>query len=226
MLIKKYKFNQSEIDLNSNLFQGVHDIIKATIGANTSSENILGEYLCAPKPTQCIIWAFYKETKMVGFCFLTTYQLNNIIILRFAVSILGAFRNKFKIPYADFIQECCILKFKQPFKKILYFSNPINPYTYAKLHKYANHFYEDENNPKIRKYLDTVYELFEMKKYVKIRKTPYRLEQLNINWHAYAKRNKHVEYFIEKNPNFQNGNGLITIIPLNLSNLWHALICK
>ena len=205
--------------------------ITETIGRGLSIEEALGGYFNNSKLSEVVIWCFNADDVQVGFCFIAVYKLKKSIVLRLALSVNKRYRHRIKIPYVDFAIEMLKIKSKNLGTPIVYFSNPINPITYSKIREFANDVFESNiRMGKRKRIMEEIYSNFNLDMLNLTVQSPYKMENSDIDWELLRKKDKNIDFFISKNPDFKNGEGLITLVPFSIKNiifsLYHILKLK
>lgn len=225
MRVIKYHIKKQDIDIQSDLFSGIYTILSHTIGPNLSLDQALGASFCYPVPDEVFIWSFMVKDKMVGFCYFTILSHEDLVIIRLTLSVERNYRHIVKMPYHDFLWEMIFIKLKNLSKKVVFYSNPINPIIYSVIREYTKNFLRYENNvPSQTATINKIYDLFEIERYNRTRKTPFKMEETSLNFETLRHRNKYVNDFLNQNPDFKQGTGLITMVPATIANMIYAMV--
>lgn len=217
---ERQKFSKSLYNVHNRIFKGLnekefdHYVVnspandtKIFIYRNKVEKNIIGYY------------AVHRFEKII--------ENKSLIIFRIETGLLPEYRHK-NADVSFWWKEAIKFKILHPNKKVYFLVTPINPCMYAILAKYIYKVYPTYNSvfpSKVEKLMMLLADEFEIKKLDEnntlVRKIGW-ITQADDKEKAYwqSSKNPHFRFYNDSNPDFEKGNGLLTLIPLTFINLF------
>ena len=174
-----------------------------------------------------------SENEFVGFFTLHVFRLSisnkKHLIFRGQTGLLRKYRrNTVNVFYLLFI--ILYQRILNPFCKMYIYSATLNPGIYRQLSRVLKQIIPGVNQPVSNKYDDLIEEL--LKFYNQKRKTDSWVTNISVfpktskQEDEYWKESKdpHIKFFLDLNPNYKNGDALITLVPLTWFNILSSSI--
>ena len=216
----RQKLSESLYDVHKRIFKGLDESGFDHYVVN-SPANATKIFIYRNKPGKEIIgyFAVHRFERFINDKLL--------VIFRAEAGLVPEYRHK-NADISFWLKEAIKFKILYPSKEVYYLVSPVNPSVYARLAKYIYKVYPkynsvipsdveklmmrladefglemvDENNPLIRKVGWITQATDEEKAF----------------WQS--SKNPHLRFYINSNPNFNKGNGLLTLVPLTFLNLF------
>ncbi len=182
------------------------------------------------KVTKIFIYKNKSKDDIVGYFAVHRFEkhVNDkpLVIFRAEAGLLPEYRHKNADIYFWF-KEAMKFKIFHPNKEIFYLVCPVNPSVYARFAKYIYKVYPKYNSIiplHIEKLLIQLAEDFGLKTVDQnnpfVRKVGWitqATEEEKVFWQS--SNNPHIRFYIDLNPGFDKGNGVLTLMPLTFLNL-------
>jgi hypothetical protein len=182
------------------------------------------------KVTKIFIYRDKIKKEIIGYFAVHRFEkcINDkpLVVFRAEAGLIPEYRHK-NADINFWFKEAMKFKIFHPNKQIFYLVCPVNPSVYARFGKYIYKVYPKYNciiPPHIEKLLIQLAEEFGLKKVDQnnpfVRKVGWitqATEEEKVFWQS--SNNPHIRFYIDLNPDFDKGNGVLTLMPLTFSNL-------
>lgn len=181
------------------------------------------------KVTKIFIYRDKIKKEIIGYFSVHRFEkvINDkpLIIFRAEAGLVPECRHKNADIYFWF-KEAMKFKIFHPNKEVFYLVCPVNPSVYARFAKYIYKIYPKNNcitPPHIKNLMMQLADEFGLKKvdHPLVRKVGWitqTTEEEKLFWKSC--NNPHVRFYIDLNPDFNKGNGVLTLMPLTFLNLF------
>jgi hypothetical protein len=179
------------------------------------------------------IYMYYNKSKkeIAGYFAVHYFEkfINNkqLVIFRAEAGILPEYRHK-NADISFWLKESIKFKILHPNKEAYFLVSPINPGVYANLATHIYKIYPRYNSiipSEVDKLMMLLADEFSLKMVEKknplIRKVGWitlATDEEDAFWQR--SKNPHLQFYINSNPDFNEGNGLLTLVPLTFLNLF------
>jgi hypothetical protein len=179
------------------------------------------------------IYIYYNKNKkeIVGYFavhyFEKFFNNNQLVIFREEAGLVPEYRHK-NADISFWLKEAIKFKILHPNKKVYFLVSPINPCLYANLATHIYKIYPRYNSIiplEVEKLMMLLADEFSLKmveeKNPLVRKVGW-ITLATDEEKAFWQRSKdpHLQFYINLNPDFDKGNGLLTLVPLTFLNLF------
>ena len=182
------------------------------------------------KVTQIFIYKNKCNEEIVGYFAVHRFEKRvddkPLVIFRAEAGLVPEYRHKNADIYFWF-KEAMKFKIVHPNEEMYYFVCPVNPSVYARFAKYMYKAYPKYDciiPPHIKKLMMQLADEFDLKIIDQnnpfVRKVGWitqATEEERVFWQSC--NNPHVRFYIDLNPDFNKGNGVLTLMPLTFLNL-------
>jgi hypothetical protein len=184
--------------------------------------------------TKIFIYRNKRKKEIIGYFAVHRFEKfiddRPMVIFRAEAGLLPEYRHK-NANISFWFTEAVKFKILHPNKEVYYLVSPINPSVYGRLAKYIYKVYPKYNSivpPQIEKLMMQLADEFglemvdENKPFVrKVGWITQATEKEKVFWQSTD--NSHIRFYIDLNPDFDKGNGVLTIMPLTSLNLFISL---
>jgi hypothetical protein len=208
--------------IHNQIFSGTtKDRIRASVFESTARETRLRIFL-------------NDEGIDIGFCVLYRFHLDidghNLVVFRTDAGVLPQYRRRL-ITLSFGLFYVLGFKLKHPFKNMVYFESIVHPSSYHLFYKYFYRMYpspERRMPDNLRIIRRRLFDKFKMRPAVSGSE-----EAMNSGWVTRSHECEHeywqqlhrvdVDYFFRQNPGYQEGDGLLIILPITFHNLIYCM---
>ena len=178
-----------------------------------------------------------KQGQAVGYCAVHAYEntinSENIVIFRIQTGILRDYRKRGNVS-SFFIQEIIKYKALHPFKKAYLFCTLVHPSSYYLLSNFFPRYYPSIKYATPLGELDRMQQMADIFHEVQLPNTDPSIRE--VGWitrqtaeeqNEWAEnRDPNIRFFLQKNPQYYKGQGLMTLVPLQLHSLIYRAVKK
>ncbi|MGZ5055410.1 MAG: hypothetical protein ACXWAT_10785 [Methylobacter sp.] len=215
---------QQREELSRTLYQ-----IHRTVFTGLNEKDFNHYVLNSPAPVTRIFLYRNKQNELIGYLgvhrFEKQVEEQPLVVFRAEVGLLPEYRQK-DADLSFWLMEAVKFKLLHPGKHVYFLYAPVSPSFYAMVarHTYKVYPRHDLNVPpdvlRLMTHLAQQFALQEAdEKNPLIRKVGWITKATNQEkcfWQS--SKNPHIRYYIDTNPKFNEGNGLLTLIPLTITN--------
>ena len=184
--------------------------------------------------TKIFIYRNKRKKEIIGYFAVHRFEKfiddKPLVIFRAEAGLLPEYRHK-NANISFWFKEAIKFKILHPNKDVYYLVCPINPSVYARLAKYIYKVYPKYNSiipSQIEKLMLQLADEFGLEKVDEnkpfVRKVGWitqATENEKVFWQS--SDNLHIRFYIDLNPDFDKGNGVLTLMPLTFLNLFISL---
>ena len=181
--------------------------------------------------TKIFIYRNKRKKELIGYFAVHHFEKfiddKQLIIFRAEAGLVPEYRHK-NADISFFLKEAIKFKILNPGKEVYFLASPINPSVYAILVKYIYKIYPKYNSiipsevEKLMMHLADVFDLEmvdEINPFVrKVGWITQATDEEKIFWQN--SKNPHIQFYINSNPDFDKGNGFLTLIPITFLNMF------
>lgn len=181
--------------------------------------------------TKIFIYRNKRKKEIIGYFAVHRFEKfiddRPLVIFRAEAGLLPEYRHK-NANISFWFGEAIKFKILHPNKEVYYLVSPINPSVYARLAKYIYKVYPKYDSivpPQIEKLMMQLADEFGLEMVDKnkpfVRKVGWitqATEKEKVFWQS--SDNPHIRFYIDLNPDFDKGNGVLTLMPLTFLNLF------
>jgi len=216
----RQKLSESLYDVHKRIFKGLDESGFDHYVVN-SPANVTKIFIYRNKPGKEIIgyFAVHRFERFINDKLL--------VIFRAEAGLVPEYRHK-NADISFWLKEAIKFKILYPSKEVYYLVSPVNPSVYARLAKYIYKVYPKYNSvipSEVEKLMIRLADEFGLEMVDEnnplIRKVGW-ITQATDEEKAFwqSSKNPHLRFYINSNPNFNKGNGLLTLVPLTFLNLF------
>ena len=181
--------------------------------------------------TKIFIYRNKTKKEIIGYFAVHRFEkpINDkpLVIFRAEAGLVPEYRHK-NADISFWLKEAIKFKILYPSKEVYYLVSPVNPSVYARLAKYIYKVYPKYNSvilSEVEKLMMRLADEFGLEMVDEnnplIRKVGW-ITQATDEEKAFwqSSKNPHLRFYINSNPDFDEGNGLLTLVPLTPLNLF------
>ena len=181
--------------------------------------------------TKIFIYRNKTKKEIIGYFAVHRFEkfINDkpLVIFRAEAGLVPEYRHK-NADISFWLKEAIKFKILYPSKEVYYLVSPVNPSVYARLAKYIYKVYPKYNSvipSEVEKLMMRLADEFGLEMVDEnnplIRKVGW-ITQATDEEKAFwqSSKNPHLRFYINSNPDFDKGNGLLTLVPLTPLNLF------
>nr|AAU82857.1 conserved hypothetical protein [uncultured archaeon GZfos1D1] len=216
----RQKLSESLYDVHKRIFKGLdesgfdHYVVNSPANA-----------------TKIFIYRNKPGKEIIGYFAVHRFEIfindKLLVIFRAEAGLVPEYRHK-NADISFWLKEAIKFKILYPSKEVYYLVSPINPSVYARLAKYIYKVYPKYNSvipPDVEKLMMRLAGEFGLEMVDEnnplIRKVGWitqATDEEKTFWQSST--DPHVRFYIDSNPDFNKGNGLLTLVPLTFLNLF------
>ena len=181
--------------------------------------------------TKIFIYRNKRKKELIGYFAVHHFEKfiddKQLIIFRAEAGLVPEYRHK-NADISFFLKEAIKFKILNPRKEVYFLVSPINPSVYAIFVKYIYKIYPKYNSiipSEVEKLMMRLADVFDLEmvdeKNPFVRKVGW-ITQANDEEKAFWQnsKNPHIQFYINSNPDFDKGNGFLTLVPITFINIF------
>lgn len=174
------------------------------------------------------LYLFFRDKKVVGFNLVNIYEYNykgsDYSFFRFTSGLLPKYRGQSNVQKIGFV-EAFRYAASHPLRKIFYLGPLIHPSSYAVACKVSNKVYPSLKQPEVpKKYFDLMVTVADILGFEKVEgESPLirdtKITTLEDENYVPKRISNRAKFFMDLNPNYTEGYGLVTMVPMSFKNV-------
>lgn len=202
--------------------------VHAAVFDGVSEEEFSAYVVSSPAADTSLLLYRNRDHDLIGYHGVHRFERSldgrSVVVFRSEAGVLPGYRQK-AAPMSFLLREATGYRLLHPWRRVYFLCAPVNPSSYAVVARYGHTVYtryDESTPPETLRVMTTLAEELDLPQVGPnplVRKVGWvtrATDREREYWRSTT--NPHVRYYIDNNPGFGEGNGLLTVVPITLTN--------